>query len=170
MVRDVICFVGGAIGGFGTAYILLKKKYEIVVREEVAAAVEWAQNHNKTETKNNDEPAEEISHEAEVKEFNKIVDGIIEGGGNMDASKPYIIPEEDFVVDDDEYSKVSLDYYTDDGLYEGDEYIPNSNEVAGDDNLALLHGGPDDVIYVRNENFKIDYEICKIAGRFNNIT
>ena len=165
MVREVICFAVGAATGFGAAYVILKKKYDAIVKEEVDAAVEWAQSHGEKESQ--EEKENEMSHEDLVDKRNEIVSEKYEGGDAMDAERPYIIPEEDFVVDDEEYTKVSLDYYTDDEmLYEGEEPIINVEQVVGRDNINLLHGGPDDVIYVRNEKYGIDYEICKIAGRF----
>lgn len=175
MVREILCVLGGFAVGAGSTYILMKKKYEIVIREEVAAAIEWAESkNNKTDEAdgNDKEVKEEISHEADVNEYNKLRDDIMGGDDEkLEANRPYIIPEEDYIVDDEDYEKVTLDYYTDPGeLYEGDEYIPNVDEIVGEDNLSLLHGGPDDVLYIRNESHKIDYEVCKIAGRYTDFS
>ncbi len=169
MVKEIICFAVGAAAGFGVATYFMKTKYEAMVEEETKNAMEWVKNRN------SDEKTEEISHSEEVKKFNniatnynKVKERVESEGLIMDENKPYRISEGDFVVDDDEYGKVSLDYYTDEGaLYEDDECISNVDEVVGLDNLNLLRGIDDDVIYVRNEKYKIDYEVSRIVGSYS---
>ncbi len=173
MIRELLCFTLGAAAGFGAATYFMKTKYETMVEEEVKSVMEWAKKKEK-EPLNNDKTVEtgELSHSEEVKEFNKIASNynkISEKVSKvMDEYKPYRISQGDFVVDDDEYAKVSLEYYSDDEcIFEGSEYIPNIEETVGQDNLDFFASVDDDVMYIRNEKYKTDYEICKIIGRYS---
>jgi hypothetical protein len=173
MIREVLCFALGAAAGFGAATYFMKTKYEAMVDEEVKSVMEWAKKKEK-EPLNNDESVEteELSHSEEVEKFNEIAPNynkISEKVNKvMDEYKPYRISEGDFVVDDDEYAKVSLEYYSDDdSLFEGSEYISNIEETVGEDNLDFFVSMGDEIMYVRNEKYKTDYEICRIAGRYS---
>jgi len=169
MVREIICFAIGAAAGFGAATYLMKSKYEAMVEEETKSAMEWVKN------KSEDTKTDEITHSEDVKKFNEIAPNyntiskrVEEEGVLMKDDAPYRITEGDFVMDDDEYGKVSLEYYTDEGgLYEDGEFISNVDEVVGKANLDLLHGIDEDVIYVRNEKYMIDYEISRVIGSYS---
>ena len=168
MVRETICFVIGAAVGFGAATLLMKSRYESMVEEETKSAMEWVK------SKNDGEKTEEpISHSDSHAEIVKKADEIAkmyskEDEGSMNGNTPYRIAEGDFVIDDDEYGKVSLELYTEDEtVYEDGEPISNIDEVVGRDNLDFLMSIDDDVMYVRNETYMIDYEICKINGSYS---
>lgn len=166
MIRELLCFTLGAAVGFGTATYFMKTKYEAMVEEEVQSVMEWAK--KKEQPIKNDE----LSHSEEVEEFNKIAQNynkISEKVSKvMDEYKPYRISQGDFVIDDDEYAKVSLEYYSDEeGLFEGSEYISNIEDTVGQDNLDFFASVDDDVMYIRNEKYKTDYEICRIIGRYS---
>ena len=169
MIREVVCFVVGAAAGFGAATYFMKSKYEAMVDEEVKSVMEWAK---KKEKESIDHGNEELSHSEDVEKFNEIAPNyntISEKVNKvMDEFKPYRISEGDYVIDDDEYAKVTLEYYTDeDGLFEGSEYISNVEGTVGQDNLDFFVSTGDDIMYVRNEKYKTDYEICRIVGRYS---
>lgn len=169
MLKELVCFgIGTAVGCVGT-YMLLKSRYDAMVKEADEAAMEFIKKHNKGEEEVEHGKKEE-SVEKEMKNYNKIRQTIIDDGNKLDNNKPYQISEQEFVEDDEDFDKVSLEYYTEgEGLYEGSEYIPNVDDVVGEDNLALLHGIEDDVIYVRNEDLKTDYEVSKIVGKYTDV-
>lgn len=169
MIREVLCFALGAAAGFGAATYFMKTKYETMVDEEVKSVMEWAKKKEKEPLKND---GDELSHSEEVGKFNEIAPNynkISEKVNKvMDEYKPYRISEGDFVVDDDEYAKVSLEYYSDDdSLFEGSEFISNVEETVGQDNLDFFASIDDETMYIRNEKYKTDYEVCKIAGRYS---
>lgn len=170
MIREVLCFAVGAAAGFAGAYLLLKNKYETMVNEEIESAMEWVKKKTGEEVdekEKSDEQEKTLSHSADVKEYNEIRSRMINDGLIMDKNKPYRISEGDYVVDDDEYGKVTLDYYTlSNDLYEGDEFVQNVEATVGQDNLDFLQSIEDDVLYVRNETYGIDYEIVKVVGRY----
>ena len=170
MIREVLCFALGAAAGFGAATYFMKTKYETMVDEEVKSVMEWAKKKEKEplEIKTEDE----LTHSEDVEKFNEIAPNynkISEKVGKvMDEYKPYRISEGDYVIDDDEYAKVTLEYYTeDDGLFEGSEYISNIEGTIGQDNLDFFASVDDDVMYIRNEKYMTDYEVCRIAGRYS---
>lgn len=170
MIREVLCFVVGAAAGFGAATYFMKSKYETMVDEEIKSVMEWAKKKEK-EPLNNDEPAE-LSHGEEVEQFNEIAPNYNRISEKvhkvMDEYKPYRISEGDYVIDDDEYAKVTLEYYTeDDDLFEGSEFISNIEGTIGQDNLDFFASVDDEIMYIRNEKYKTDYEVCRIAGRYS---
>ena len=173
MIREVLCFTIGAAAGFAAASYLLKSRYENMLNEEIESAMEWVKKKTGEDSEEEKKPDGEdkkeefLSHSDDVKEYNEIRSRMIEDGLIMDKNKPYRISEGDYAVDDEDYGKVTLDFYTlDDSLYEGDEYIQNVEATVGQDNLDFLQSIDDDVLYVRNETYGIDYEIVKVVGRY----
>lgn len=173
MIREVLCFALGAAAGFGAATYFMKTKYETMVDEEVKSVMEWAKKKEKEPLGNCENAAtEELSHAEEVEKFNEIAPNynkISEKVGKvMDEYKPYRISEGDYIIDDDEYAKVTLEYYTEeDSLFEGSEYISNIEGTIGQDNLEFFVSVDDDIMYIRNEKYMTDYEVCRIAGRYS---
>lgn len=166
MIREVICFAVGAAAGFGAATYFMKSKYESMVEEETKSAMEWVKSKNEDEKPITHGEADKDIEEV-APNYNEIVERF-EKEGIMVKDSPYRIAESDFVMDDDEYGKVSLELYTDDeSVYEDGEYISNIDDVVGRDNLNFLMSIDDDVMYVRNDKYMIDYEICKIAGSYS---
>lgn len=171
MLRELSCFgIGAAVGCVGT-YMLLKNRYEAMVKEADEAAMEFIKKRSGEDNEQNHGSIKpEVKHSEEVTNYNKIRESIIDDGNKVEDNKPYQISEQEFVEDDEEFDKVSLEYYTEgEGLYEGSEYIPNVEDVVGEDNLSVLHGADLDIMYVRNEDLKTDYEVSKIVGKFTDV-
>lgn len=171
MLRELSCFgIGAAVGCVGT-YMLLKNRYEAMVKEADEAAMEFIKKRSgedKEPSHGDNKP--EVKHSETVTNYNKIRESIIDDGNKVEDNKPYQISEQEFVEDDEEFDKVSLEYYTEgEGLYEGSEYIPNVEDVVGEDNLNVLHGADIEVMYVRNEDLKTDYEVSKIVGKYTDV-
>ena len=167
MLRTVIVGAVSFVAGFGLAAVLTKSKYEEIMNEEIQAMREYVKKKTDDDS-NSDKKAQVKKHEEDMKEFEKKItnySGKKDEVEIVDGRKPYRIPEEDFVVDDEDFEKVTLEYYTEtECLYENGELVPNDEEIVGKDNLNLLHGYSDDTIYVRNEKLGIDYEVIKIIG------
>ena len=172
MLKEILCFgVGAACGCVGT-YLVLKNRYETMAKEADEAAMDFIK--KRTGEKKPEETMTTVTTPAVVRHedatnYNKIRKEIVDDGEEL-GNRPYRIDEEDFVVDDMDYDRVSLEYYTDgESLFEGAEYIPNVEDVVGEDNIAFLHGSEEDVIYVRNDDLQTDYEISKIVGRYGDM-
>lgn len=166
MLREVIIFAVGASAGFAGGMFFFKTKYERIANEEIESMREYVKNKTGDDEKKDDsEPREKVVEEfnTHVVNYNTITESD-KGVKKLNGGKPYRISEEDFVVDDEDFTKVSLEYYPESELLcEGNDSV-NIDETVGRDILNLLHGFSDEVIYVRNEEFGIDYEIVKVPG------
>lgn len=167
MLKIVISGVVGFAAGFCAATLYNKNKYEKIASEEIEAMRQYV----KKKTGEEEFQSKKIQVEKHKEEMKKFEEERINYDTESEKEvrpmekKPYIIPEEEFVVDDEDFRKVTVEYYTESELlYEETEPIPNINETVGEDCINLLHGIGDDTIYVRNEEFGIDYEVIKIAG------
>lgn len=173
MIKEIGIFMVGGACGFTGAYLLLKTRYEAMVKEADEAAINWVKSRGCAD--DTDDLSEAVTkseqvlqHEKDMVNYNKIKERMVtEGVVNEVNDTIYRISEQDFVVDDEDFDKVSLEYYTEDeSLYEeGGSAIPNIDDIVGADNLAYLHGA-EDVIYVRNEDLRTDYEVNKIVGSY----
>lgn len=79
----------------------------------------------------------------------------------MERDKPYTIPPEDFSMFED-YDTIFCDYFAD-GILADDtgKIIMDVDDLVGKENLQKFGEYEDDTIYVRNDQRKIDFEICK---------
>ena len=72
--------------------------------------------------------------------------------------KPYVISPDDF-GEFDYYNQISLTYYADGVLTEGDEIIEDVDDIVGEESLNHFGEYEDDSVHVRNDRLKCDYEI-----------
>ena len=167
MLKVILTGLVGFAAGFGVATLVTKNKYEQIASEEIEAMRQYVKKKTGDEEFQS-KKAQVEKHREDMKKFEEErINYATESGKEetTDIKRPYIIPEEEFVVDDEDFRKVSLEYYTEsETLYEETELIPNIEEAVGLDCINLLHGISEDTIYVRNEEYGIDYEVIKIAG------
>ena len=84
--------------------------------------------------------------------------------------KPYIISPEEF-GDFDEYTKLSLTYYSDGVLAdENDEIVDDIDETVGADFADHFGEYEDDSVFVRNDRLKCDYEILRDNRSYSDVT
>lgn len=89
------------------------------------------------------------------------------------ASKPYIIGVEEYMTDDDDYEKLSLGFYEEDGVLTDDRDKPvsdieNTVGLLNLDHFGLLSGSKSS-LYVRNERIHADIEINLESGSYTEI-
>lgn len=84
-----------------------------------------------------------------------------------DDPEPYIIAEEEYFAEDGICQRDCLTYYEGDGVIADDMDDPVDPELIGVDNIALLEER--DVIYVKNFECGMKWEICKAKGSFNDL-
>ena len=80
--------------------------------------------------------------------------------------KPYVIaPEESWEQD---YPTITLTYYEGDGVLadDNDKIIDNIDELVGEDFADHFGEYEDDSVYIRNDAFKIYYEILRDYGKY----
>lgn len=80
---------------------------------------------------------------------------------------PYIIDYESFNSEKTNYDKITLEYFTEDGIVvENDEPLIDLTNTIGN-TLDYFDRNELTSMYVRNDNFAIDYEIVKVEGRWS---
>jgi len=116
-------------------------------------------------------PLEVVAPEREVEEKDK------DAGwsypmelGQRTPNYPYIIHQDEFMVNESEFPQVTLTYYElDEVLADVDDTkIPNVESLVGASTLSRFGHGSDDynVVYVRNPHLEMEYEICRIQKSF----
>lgn len=84
--------------------------------------------------------------------------------------KPYVITQEEFFQNEENFSQVTITYYQGDAVLadENDEEIPYPDPVVGEKNLDRFgHGSGDPrVVYVQNDRLSAQYEILLSDGKF----
>lgn len=193
-IKQVVIFCSGVIiGGFSTYFITknkIKKKYADLADEEINSVKDFYNtkiaefNGNASDVKNSETPVED-----ETPKINDIIQKeryIPETGelrlnlGTDTAIKypnypttieyPYLIEPDDF-GDMDGYSVVSMSYYNNGILVEDMTQVPaDIEETIGAESLKHFgdpsYGYEEGIMYVRNEHFRTDFEITKVADDF----
>lgn len=148
--------MGAAAGAFATYYIMKDEYVEIPIDisddepDEIKEPVE--QEEAKDEKVDGEERYRELLREAGYTKE------------TFSSDMPYPISPQDFYMDED-YMKVSLTYYSDDGTLTDDLGDPLDEMEAvgalGRNWRSLLDGCPIDEYYIRNDERECDYEILK---------
>ncbi len=83
---------------------------------------------------------------------------------------PYVIHQEEFMNDNTGYEQVVYTYYERDDVLVGDDEehpLPHADIIVGQNNLQFGHGTDDpDVVYVRNNDRKLEMEIVRVHKSF----
>lgn len=80
---------------------------------------------------------------------------------------PYVIHQDEYMSDELDFTQHTLTWYAGDDVLvdEADKPVYNHHEVTGD--LKFGHGTNDpNVVYIRNEKLKSEYEILRHSGHF----
>ena len=87
--------------------------------------------------------------------------------------RPYVIAEEEFFANETGYEQIHLMFYTQDAALadQGDEYIRESDDIVGDDNLLRFGEGSNDknIVYIRNDRLEKEYEVVRTKGSYQEI-
>lgn len=87
-----------------------------------------------------------------------------------DPNNPYLITVDEFMDDYMGYDKITLEYYEEDDTLadERETIVPDIEGTVGQANLLRFgHGSRDrNVVYVRNQRLRADFEICRDEGSF----
>jgi hypothetical protein len=151
---------------------VLEEKVEIA--EEVEEAVEEGRVPPRTFSRAEafvEEPRVHHIFDPEPEEAPEI-DGVV----TLDRSRPYLIPEEVFMDEDEDqskFSKITITYWEEDDTLcdEREAIIPDIEGTVGAINLHSFgqNEGQRDVIYVRNERLKADYEIVRESASYSKV-
>ena len=188
-------FMAGLTIGSAATWLCLKKRYEQIAQEEIDS-VKAVFAEKKPETVIRKEENENLDKDNKIKaDQAKLKPDLInyaaklaeEGYTNYASTnnknakeenptmveKPYIISPEEFgeFGDFDEYTKLSLTYYSDEVLAdENDEIVDDIDEIVGADFADHFGEYEDDSVFVRNDRLKCDYEILRDNRSYSDVT
>lgn len=90
---------------------------------------------------------------------------------HRDPNYPYVISEDEFMQDEQDYSKITVTYYDKDSSLVDDreQYIPNTDSIVGESNMELFGIGTDspDIVYVRNDRLESDFEVIRKHANYS---
>lgn len=141
--------------------------------EEALDSLRSYQGEDEEESEESDEEAEEVEDEDINVFFEHSVDEnfIIEDEMmNRTPGVPYVISEQEFMENENEFSQVTITYYEGDGTLadDRDQEIPFADPIVGEENLQRFgHGSGDDrIVYIRNERLSSDFEVIRSDGKY----
>ena len=178
MDKFIIFVFGAGIGGLGT-WLLIKEYYHRLADQEIESVISRFEDRNSAK---NEEPKKDKQEEQDKRIYMKLAQNynkpnIIDYAAKYndenvdytatehpeddDEETPYVISPTEFGELDD-YDKITLTYYADGYLVEGDDGIIDDVEaVVGPDALDSFGEYEEDAVYVRNDQHKADYEILQ---------
>lgn len=182
---NVFLFTAGAAVGSVVTWKVVKTKYEQILQEEIDSVKEtWAHlNQQKADDDVSDEEGcvadEEVSEieeeeNPEVIEYHKLAsrykqpgeetENDTEGGGDEEVpyiNGPYVITPTEFADGNYDHDIYCLTYYSD-GVLSNDWYEElDVDETIGLDSLEHFGDHAEDVVHVRNERLRADYEVVR---------
>lgn len=166
-VKYFVTFALGAAVGSVAAWGLLKSKYKNMAKEEIEEVREYYRCKDGEAEDTADEATCEIGPGMVLDEYKALTKSYTEqeGGSEEMDETPHVITPEEFAADD-EYQSESLTLYACGTLTDDfDNPIEDIPAMVGD---ALDHFGEyeDDSVFVRNDRYKCNYEICKDTRTF----
>lgn len=190
-LSELCIFIGGALIGSSITYLVVKNKYEKIIDEEIESVKEAYEDAYGEKTKTaklvesmdgtmnprekNQKAYEELIRQykndesTEDEEEDEEDDSDEQEGDDDDMVEPYVITPDEF--GDTGYETICLTLYAD-GVIEDDEGDMWSDDdisvLLGRDSLSHMGENVDDpdVLYVRNENEEIDYEIARDVDKY----
>ncbi len=180
---NILWFIGGAAIGSLAAWKILEKKYQDKADAEIES-VKKAFSERAEKEREFAKKEEEIEQRAEevIKETCTIrtTPAVVATSGPHDEATnkpdilsykkkvaeystppmiPYAIAEDEFGETD--YECISMTYYSDGVLADdGDYIVENIEEIIGEKNLEPLDERKTDMVWVRNDERRCDYEIA----------
>ena len=81
---------------------------------------------------------------------------------------PYVISAQQFAIEYPFFDKVTLEYYEHNGILVDEDgvHVEDIDETIGKDSLLRIGEYEPDVVYVRNEELNVDFEVCRIRRDF----
>lgn len=182
-IKSLLIFAVGAGIGALITNIIMKEKYEAIVQEELESIRESYEREfyegEIGEVFSNEEKGLVLSSDRYKKiarsydtcsiiagSDGEIVDEII---GSDSIHAPYIISLEEFSEGGEIFDKISIYYYSEDGVLVDDnkEVVVDVDEMIGNDTLSCFVDNFSEVVYVRNERFNIDYEVILLEENYS---
>ena len=199
-IKYILTFVAGAGIGSAVTYKLLKVKYEQFAQEQIDSVKETYQRRSKLKVLDElseivDEEVEEAIEtgmsekpDISVSDYaNRLKDLGYTNYSDISAEKdekkeekedkpepmidkPYVIPPEEY-GDFDDYERINLLCFADNVVTDEDyELVDDVDDVIGLDSLNHFGDYEDDVVHVRNDRLKCDYEVLADPRKYSDIS
>lgn len=172
-LSNALIFLCGCAVGVTATYQYFNKKYEEDIAEDRESMRQAIANIKSEEMEESIKAAEVAKEKPELSEYAaKLQESGYTNYSSISSSKPdepeqrdkeeldkpYVISPDDF-GEFDYYNQISLTYYADGVLTEGDDIIEDVDDIVGEDSLTHFGEYEDDAVHVRNDRLKCDYEI-----------
>lgn len=185
-INTILFATGAAIGSLVT-WKIMKTNRERIVQEEIdsfkatySACMGGRARATESFEKDNGELEEEDADpdDADVFEYDRLVNaykGSNEEGENVEEGEgdyipyingPYVISPEDFADGNYDYDCISLTYYADGVLADDWGVKMDIDETIGDEALEHFGDYEDDIVHVRNERKREDYEVARDPRKY----
>lgn len=161
-ITGFLIFTTGFLGGSVSAYFALKKRFDILMEEEIQSVKESYEKFNAAENKDSDEEQNNLRkvHEEENQNYEKDLPK------KQKFEEPYLIPPNEF-NEVYGYETATLTLYSDGVIADEDmEMVDDVDEILGEENLQQLRDGETDCVYIRNDSKYCDYEVLMDFGTF----
>lgn len=193
MKKAIPAFILGAAIGAVAAWYISKQRYEQLMAVEAdsikeAYARKYGEqnivNPEKTEKPEPEPMNEKPSSESEVKKYAEILHKqgytpyssvaeaaeMLKKDDNFIVKEPYVISP-DIYGEIDNYETITLTYYSgDDTLADDcDDIMHDIEHTVGDEALESFGEYEDDVVHVRNDRLKVDYEIILDSRKYSEV-
>ena len=182
-MNKTLIFLLGALTGGGTVWYFTKEYYRRLADAEIDSVLGSDRYEKKAEEKKEEKKEEvkkkdnKIRYEELTRNYTKpsVTDyaSKYDHEGEIATDHPVDDDEEDAYVispqefgELDDYDKITLNYYADGYLVEGESVIENVNDVIGPDALDSFGDYEDDAVYVRNDKLRTDYEVLYNESNF----
>lgn len=172
-LSNALIFLCGCAVGVAATYQYFNKKYEEDIAEDRESMRQAIANIKSEEMEESVKAAEVAKEKPELSEYaaklqesgytnyssiSSDKQNELEQQDKEELDKPYVISPDDF-GEFDYYNQISLTYYADGVLTEGDDIIEDVDDIVGEDSLTHFGEFEDDAVHVRNDRLKCDYEI-----------
>ena len=189
-VKNTIAFVTGALVGAAAAWYFTKDKYAKQAQEEIdsvkaAFANRFGEKREEPVSEEIDIPVQKVENrfaavsslgafsesKIDATDYAAITNPLGYSGDVIDepeqVDKPYVITQNDYGEFGD-YMEMSLTYYAD-GIVadDDDEIIENVVAILGTD---FINEFEDDVVLIRNDARKCDYEVVRDDRTYHEVT
>lgn len=171
-------FALGIATGVGASWKIINDRYNTLIDEELKSLREVFNKKEEvvTEEESIDEPDEDCSTPASklINNYKSLAkkyseEKASEKEEDMVVDKPYVIAPFDFGEFDD-YETITLSYYADKVLAdESDNIIEDVDSMIGYESLRHIGDYEEDVVHVRNDSTKCDYEICRDVRKYSDV-
>lgn len=164
MLDKVTCAILGSLVGAAVTYILMRKHCDEVINEEVRQMKEYyaSKNEKKEKVVQPQTPEERLADIVVANLTKRVerepVDYTTAKG--KEERRTLLITSERFQNEEPEFEKITLDFYEKDGVL-ADSYgdIVDIEQSIGIKAISYFQALGQEVIYIRNLDLGIDYEI-----------